>query len=367
MRIALVASLVSPIRAAEANGPHAIILDLARGLSARGHETTIYAASGSVVDSARAVREIEVDPIARQAALRTDGQPASARPLAALGEGFGRLFDAVRDDRPDAVSQHAFDAAAIRLSDELPVLHTLHLPPIDEAVVGAARATRRPLAAVSEFGRRQWAEAGVRNLRVLRNGVPLLDETWASVRVRNVALICGRISPEKGTHVAIRVARQAGLEPMVVGEVYDEGYFDESVRPLLRPGEFVGAVPRATLSRLMAESKVLLMPVAWDEPFGLVAAEAQMAGCPVVGYRRGALPEVVIDGLGGWLVDPDDEDALVDAIGRAGTLDRERIRSWARDSLGVERMIDDYERVLTQVASREATPPPPAATALGIS
>ena len=351
MRIALVASLVSPMRAAEANGPHAVILDLARGLSARGHQTTIYAASGSVVDHAGALREIEVDPIAQQATLRTDGQPGSAGPLAALDEGFERLFDAVRTDRPDAVSQHAFDAAAIRLSEELPVLHTLHLPPIDEGVVEAARTTRRPLAAVSEFGRRQWTEAGVRNLHVLRNGVPALDETVGGQQVHNVGLIAGRISPEKGTHVAIRVARRAGLEPMVAGDVYDEHYFEASVRPLLRRGEFVGAVPRAILSRLMAESKVLLMPVAWDEPFGLVAAEAQMAGCPVVGYRRGALPEVVIDGLGGWLVDPDDEDALIAAARRAATLDRARIRSWAQDNLGVERMVDDYESELRIVTA----------------
>ena len=314
MRIALVASLVSPIRAAEANGPHAVILDLARGLSARGHETTIYAASGSLVHHAGALREIEVDPIAQQAALTTDGQPRSARALAALDEGFERLFEALRTDRPDAVSQHAFDAAAIRLSEELPVLHTLHLPPLDEAMVDAARTTRRPLSTVSEFGRRQWAAAGVRNLRVLRNGVPANDGTSDGPQVHNVALIAGRISPEKGTHVAIRVARQAGVEPMVVGDVYDDGYFDASVRPVLRSREFLGAVPRATLSRLMAESKVLLMPVAWDEPFGLVAAEAQMARCPVVGYRRGALPEVVIDGVGGWLVDPDDEDGLTVAI-----------------------------------------------------
>jgi glycosyltransferase involved in cell wall biosynthesis len=357
MRIALVASLVSPIRTAEANGPHAVILDLERGLSGRGHEVTIYAARGSQVGGQAAVREIDVDPIVGDAAVRPGGQPAPPGALSALDDGFRRLFDAVERDRPDAVSQHAFDAAAIRLSEGLPVLHTLHLPPIDAEVVDAARATRRALATVSEFSRRQWVDAGVPGVGVLRNGVPVPIAVSESLHpVREIALIAGRISPEKGTDVAIRVARRAGLTPMVVGDVYDGAYFQGRVRPLLKDGKLVSAVPRAELSRLMAQSSVLLMPVAWDEAFGLVAAEAQMVGCPVVGYRRGALPEVVIDGLGGWLVDPGDEDALAAAVRNVSTLDRERIRAWARTNLGVERMIDDYENGLIEVAARGVTP-----------
>ena len=101
----------------------------------------------------------------------------------------------------------------------------------------------------------------------------------------------------------------------------------------------------------MARCAVLLMPVRWDEAFGLVAAEAQMAGCPVVAYRRGALAEVVRHGSGGWLVDPGDEEALVSAVYRARTLDRDSIRRRARAELGVDRMVDAYERALRSVAS----------------
>jgi glycosyltransferase involved in cell wall biosynthesis len=99
---------------------------------------------------------------------------------------------------------------------------------------------------------------------------------------------------------------------------------------------------------------VLLMPIRWDEPFGLVAAEAQMAGCPVAAYRRGALSEVVPHGIGGWLVDPDDEEALLDAVLIARTLERGAIRRRARIELGVDPMVDAYERMLTAVATRGA-------------
>lgn len=355
MRVALVASLVAPLRAAEANGPHAVILDVAKGLGARGHLVTVYAAEGSVADGID-LSPVPVEPVAATARLRMDAAPG-ARTVPgpatdALSRGFVRLFDRVRRDRPDVVSQHAYDAAAITLAEDLPVLHTLHLGPIDDAVVAAARATRAPLATVSHTTRFAWRRAGVADLAVLRNGVP--DRGTVEGALVPVALIAGRISPEKGTHVAIRVARRAGLAPLVVGDAYDPEYFTRQVQPLLRAREWIGPVPRAELSALMARCAVLLMPVRWDEAFGLVAAEAQMAGCPVVSYRRGALPEVVEHGSGGWLVAPDDEDALVLAIAAARGLDRAAIRRRAQRKLGIERMVDAYEQALSDLAAASA-------------
>jgi hypothetical protein len=139
MRIALVASLITPIRAAEANGPHSVIVDLARGLDARGHEAVVFAARGSAARDVT-ICEVDVDPITQRAQIDTSGARAPAAATAALADGFARLFDAVRRFAPDAVSQHAFDAPAIRLADDLPVLHTLHLPPVDQEV--ARRSTR---------------------------------------------------------------------------------------------------------------------------------------------------------------------------------------------------------------------------------
>ncbi len=353
MRIALVASLTSPIRRAEANGPHAVILDLARALAARDHQVTVYAPAGSVADGVR-IHEVPVAAMAAGAAIRFDrgadaydrGAPADG--IRALERGYERLFADVRRDAPDVVSQHAFDAAAITLAVGVPVLHTLHLPPLAADVVAAARAARAPIATVSQAARELWLSAGVRELAVLPNGVPARQPVRGSVAP--VALVAGRISPEKGTDVAIRVARRAGLAVRVVGDVYDAPYHADRVAPLLRPGEWLGPLPRAELATLMARSTVLVIPVRWDEAFGLVAAEAQMAGCPVVAYRRGALPEVVEHGVGGWLVEPDDEQALVDGIARASALDRTVIRARARDRLGVNRMVAAYEAALAAIA-----------------
>jgi glycosyltransferase involved in cell wall biosynthesis len=130
-----------------------------------------------------------------------------------------------------------------------------------------------------------------------------------------------------------------------VGDAYDAAYAAE-VLPELRDDEYLGALPRAHVSALMAQAAVTLMPVAWDEAFGLVAAEAQMAGCPVVAYRRGALPEVVADGISGILVDPDDMEALPAAIAAASRLDRRAVRASAVARLGVARMVEAYEAAL---------------------
>ena len=352
MRVAITTSLVAPLRAAEANGPHAVVIDLARGLSARGHEVTVYAAAGSVAEGVDVV-QVPVDGAAADASVRV-GRVAPARAVRALNDGFRALFVRLRDDAPDAVSQHAFDTAAFELAAGLPVLHTLHLPPPHgDDMVAAVRGSTGRLAAVSRSSQAAWRSVAGRDVAVLRNGVP--DREPAPGITVPVALIAGRISPEKGTAAAIRVARRAGLAVLVVGDAYDPDYHDREVRPLLRPGEWIGAVRRDELFALMARCAVLLMPIRWDEPFGLVAAEAQMAGCPVVGYRRGALPEVVPDGIGGCLVQPDDEGALVSAVARARALDRAVIRRQARNDLGVEAMVDAYERQLAAAAGAERT------------
>lgn len=347
MRVALVASLVSPIRTAEANGPHSVIVDLARGLADRGHQVEVYAAAGSVVDGVRVI-EIEVEPEVRLASIRPDGSTTRAGGKA-LWRGFGRLYAELRRRDPEIVSQHAFDAPAIELARGLPVVHTLHLPPAHLDVVRTARRSSALFVAVSESSARSWRVAGVRDIHVIRNGVP--DGPVVEAPPLAIALIAGRVSREKGTHIGVRVARRAGLEPRVVGDIYDADYFASKVAPLLESGQTIEPLARGELARLMARSRVLIMPIRWEEPFGLVAAEAQMSGCPVVGFRRGALPEIVIEGIGGYLVEPEDEDGLVGAVRRASGLDRSAIRANATATLGVERMVDDYERLLGRVAN----------------
>jgi glycosyltransferase involved in cell wall biosynthesis len=244
----------------------------------------------------------------------------------------------------DVISQHAFDAPAFELDRGFPVLHTIHLPPLVPAVVHVVSGLDPArLATVSNSCRASWKAAGVEIGRVLRNGVP--DQPVDDGPVEVMALVAGRISPEKGIEHALQAAHAAGIRVRVAGAAYDPGYEVD-----LSGAEQLGLLPRDELRRVMGRSAVTVCAVRWDEPFGLVAAEAQMAGCPVAGYRRGALPEVVEDGVSGVLVEPDDIEALTHALQRCVSMDRRAVRSSALRRLGMEQSLDQYEEALSVAA-----------------
>ncbi|HEX6350669.1 MAG TPA: glycosyltransferase [Candidatus Dormibacteraeota bacterium] len=336
MRIAVVAPPVTPLAEAQLGGAQALVADLARALQARGHEVRVYCAEGSHLPGLR-LRTVPVAAAVARALVMPGGPVAE--PLPELRQAFERLYALVCTDGADAVSQHSFDAEAVELAERLPmpVVHTLHLPPIVPAMVAAARITSRRLVTVSHAAAAAWTANGVR-CEVVPNGVPDFDAGRPEVRPE--AMIAGRISPEKGTHLAVELARRAGLRPRVFGTVYDATYARaHGLRPEAR-------LARPELWSVMAGCAVTLMPVQWEEPFGLVAAESQMAGTPVVAYRRGALAEVIEEGVGGLLVDPDDEPAFLRAVAAARVLDREAVRASARRRLSIDACAAAYERVL---------------------
>lgn len=341
MRIAVVSSPVTLLRPAQPGGAQALVCDLALGLTRRGHAVQLYCVDGSEVPGVQLVT-VPSPRDGAAALVMPQGRPAAPAPGVAAA--IAAMFAAVRADPPDAVSQHAFDAPAFELSRDLPVLHTLHLPPLVPAVVAAARATPAgQLAAVSASSLRTWRAAGVEVERVLRNGVEDLDLPEAPVD--DAALVAGRISPEKGIDDALAAARAIGLPVRVAGAHYDPGYEVD-----LRGAEQLGELSRIELRRLMASSAVTVCAVRWDEPFGLVAAEAQMAGCPVAAYGRGAMPEVVEDGVSGFIATPDDVRDLARAIEKCLALDRRKVRESARHRLGLDAALDRYEKALSEVA-----------------
>jgi len=336
----VVASPVTPLRPAQLGGAQAFVCDLAVGLAARGHDVTLHCADESEVAGVRLVTVPA--PLDAAAALV---MPGGAEPPPAPG--VAAALEAMFESIPagvDAISQHAFDAPAFAFARGRPVLHTLHLPPIVDSVVAAARTTpRERLGAVSQASARTWAGVGVEVGEVLPNGVP--DYGIDAAPVERVALVAGRISPEKGIEDAIAGARSIGLRVRVAGAHYDPGY-----APELGSAEVLGSLPRHQLRRVMAASAVTICAVRWDEPFGMVAAEAQMAGCPVAAYRRGAMPEVIEEGVSGLLASPDDITSLARAIDDCLALDRSAVRASALRRLGIDAAVSRYESALEGAA-----------------
>jgi len=155
----------------------------------------------------------------------------------------------------------------------------------------------------------------------------------------------GRIHPDKGTREAIEIARLAGRRLTICGIVQDERYFAEQVAPHVDGDRvvFLGAVGPAQRAEILGTSLALLHPISFDEPFGLSVVESMACGTPVVAYRRGSMPEVVDEGITGFLVH--DAGQASAAVARVATIDRGACRTHARRRFSVDRMVADYIRV----------------------
>jgi glycosyltransferase involved in cell wall biosynthesis len=191
----------------------------------------------------------------------------------------------------------------------------------------------------------------------VHHGLPVGDYAMGHGR-GDYVLFLGRISGEKRPHVAIDVARRAGVRLVIAAKVdrADEAYWETEVRPRLDgPGvEYVGETDLDETVRLLQDARALLFPIDWPEPFGLVMIEAMACGTPIVTRRRGSTPEVVEDGVTGFVCD--DDVAVEQALGQIDRIDRQACRDRAETRFSVERMADDYEVVYRGLRRERMSP-----------
>ena len=178
-------------------------------------------------------------------------------------------------------------------------------------------------------------------------------------------LFLSRVAPEKGTHLAIDVARRLGMRLIIAGKVdrVDRDYFKEVVEPLV-DGEqiiFVGEADATLKRKLYRSAYCLILPLCWEEPFGLVMAEAMACGTPVVAFARGAAPEVIIDGATGYLAD--DVPGMVEAVRKVDRIDPQRCRDHVMEHFSppvmAERYVAVYRTILDRAARQRALALPP--------
>lgn len=171
-------------------------------------------------------------------------------------------------------------------------------------------------------------------------------------------MFLGRIEEIKGTHVAIDVARRSGHKLCIAGNVPagEERYFESRIKPFIDGDAvvYVGPVDDVEKNRLLGKARGLLMPVFWEEPFGIVMVEAMACGTPVLGFNRGAVPEVVEDGVSGFV--RGDADGLVEAVARLGEIDRRRCRARVErqfsESILADRYLSAYRDVIASCGRR---------------
>ena len=340
LRIAIVAPPWYSIPPSGYGGIESMVFWLAEGVVERGHEVTVIGA-GLAGTSARF--------------LATFPEPPSERIGQVLPEVIhslhaAELLDGLEREQPlDVVHDHCAASALAASRRRAPTVVTAHGPVTGEMAAYYRRLEPGiSLVAVSDFQRVRAPELSWAG--TVHNATPVDSYPFES-RKDDVCLFLGRMSPEKAPDLAIRAARAAGLPIVVAGkctEPVEWAYFDERVRPLLGPdATWFGEADAVAKAELLSRARCLVFPVQWDEPFGLVMVEAMACGTPVVALRAGSVPEVVEDGVTGFVCDHPDE--LPDAIARVDELEPKACRQRVADHFDVPQMAEGYETVYREV------------------
>lgn len=348
LRVAVLAPSRHPIVEPYAGGMESLVGNLVDGLRHRGHEVLLFAADGSP--------DAEPELLAG-GQWRPDELSAADASMPAQGfllehHAHLRVLTALRTTyagRIDVVHNHSLHYLPLALAETLPVpvVTTLHTPPTPWLTSAlAAGGTSRAFTCVSEFTAAQWGP-WLPGARVVRNGVD--PGRWSLGPGGDGLLWCGRLVPEKAPHLAIDAVRLAGRHLDLVGPVADPGYFSAQIAPRLgASATYRGHLGGAELARVVGRADALLVTPVWDEPFGLVAAEAAMSGTPVIAFDRGGLREFLRPHLG-VVVAGEDVSAMASAIPAALTSDRGAVRRCAERTLSFDRTVEGYEEVLHSV------------------
>ncbi|WP_442580566.1 glycosyltransferase family 4 protein [Mesorhizobium sp. ASY16-5R] len=340
MRIAQIAPLHEPVPPPLYGGTERIVSSLTEELVARGHEVTLFA-SGESRTSAKLAA-------GRERSLRLDPAPLKSEIAAHLS-----MLDEVRRRAGE------FDVLHFHLS------HFQHFPFFEHIrektvttphgrldYVDLPGAYRRwpgfPMISISMRQRKPLPEANwVGNVY---HGLPLDHYRMPEARERGekpYLAFLGRLSRDKRPDRAIEIARRSGMQLRIAAKIGagDRAYFHDEIEPLI-DGErvvYLGEVGEEAKAEFLHRAAALLFPIDWPEPFGLVVIEAMAFGTPVIAWREGAMPEIVDEGVTGFVVDS--IDAAVERVGLLGDLDRAKIRRTLETRFSVPRMVDDYEAI----------------------
>jgi glycosyltransferase involved in cell wall biosynthesis len=343
MRIAQVAPLFESVPPKYYGGTERVVSYLTEELVRLGHEVTLFA-SGDSVTAARLVATT-------YRSLRLDEKCIDQ--LAHQVRQLERVFQEVEDDRYDLVHFHV-DYLHFPLSRrarirrvttlhgrlDIPDLIPLYKEYRDEPVISISDSQREPLA---------WANW----VGTVHHGLPP-DLLGFREKPGDYLAFIGRFSPEKGPERAIEIARQAAVPLKLAAKVEksDQEYFDAIVKPLLQPPliEWIGEIGEKDKADFLGGARGLLFPIDWPEPFGLVMIEAMACGTPIVAFPRGAVSEVMEEGVTGFVVDG--VDAAVEAVGKLEGFDRRGCRRAFEERFTAERMTRDYLEIYERLPER---------------
>lgn len=344
MRIAQVAPLYESVPPVLYGGTERVVSWLTEELVRLGHDVTLFA-SGDSVTNARLVpvcpRALRLDagckdPLARHLVMTERVfQEAPAFDLIHFHLDYIHFSMARRSPVPCLTTLHG----RLDIPDLVSVYQTFR----DLPVVSISSAQRAPL---------PWANWQ----GTVLHGMPKKSLKPGQGSGKYLAFL-GRVSPEKGVDEAIDIAMRSGMPLKIAAKVdpADVRYFETCIKPLLNNGivEFIGEIGHDAKSAFIGDAAALLFPICWPEPFGIVMIESLACGTPVIAYRRGSVPEIIEDGVTGFIVA--DSDAAVAAVKDIGKIDRQMCRKHFERHFSDQRMARDYVNIYQRLVRKTSS------------
>ncbi|MGL5877252.1 MAG: glycosyltransferase family 4 protein [Xenococcaceae cyanobacterium] len=331
MKIAQVAPLWERVPPLTYGGTELVVSQLTDELVRRGHEVTLFASGDSqTLACLEAVcpRAIRLDP---------EIKDYTVYEMLEISQVYERAAEF------DLIHSHiGLPVLAIASKVKTPTIHTLHGNFTPENSKLFQLHHQQPYISISNAQR----QLDLNYLRTVYNGIDVEKYSFfAQPQQPPYLAFLGRLSPEKGPHHAIAVAKQIGLPLKLAGKIdaSDRSFFEREIAPQIdgKQIEYIGEVNRAQKIELLGNASVTLFPITWDEPFGLVMVESMATGTPVIGLNRCSVPEVIAPGKSGFICNTIAE--MVAALSQALELNRQTCREYVEQHFGIAQMVDGYE------------------------
>lgn len=356
MKIGIIAHLKHPIKAPFAGGLEVFTHQITKLLVDQGHQVILFASSSS--DETLPVQSILSDDMYDGKSGKRIKRNDLPSEYIAEHHAYFSLMMTIDNYELDVVFNNSLHYIPITMANTIntPMLTVLHTPPFYELEMAIAAERNHPVssyATVSQQSADNWRKL-VPNCPVVENGININDwKPYTDVAEETYAVWFGRIHPDKGLHLAIEACQKAKIKLKVAGGIADSKYYNKMIHPILDDNtELLGLLTQSDLNRLIGGARVCMITPCWQEPFGLVVAEAIACGTPIAGFQMGALPEL-IDEFCGKLVPFPDVEALAEAIVTASKLDRNTVAKTA-SRFDIHNTVQEYEKMLEQISRKNS-------------